>query len=187
MVTEVFTSHGHQVSVGSPLAHVVSDETVLLLVEVSMFDLENLQDIEELWLHRPGDSTPHTLADFKAIRVTDALVFDPDRLTAKISYRMANEGQFRIGEFVEVEVMLKAAEELPVVPQSAIVEINTIPYVFVALSGEGYARRRVTPGQRFGGMVAIRSGLLSGDWAVTVGGFDLYVTTLSGSLQSHQH
>jgi len=187
VVTEVLTSHGHQVSIGSPLAHIVSDETVLLQVEVSMFDLDSLDDIAHLWLHRPGDETPRSLDDFGVQRVTDALVFDPDRLTATISFRLDNESLFRIGEFVEVQVMLKASEVHPVVRRSAIVEINTVPHVFVALSGEGYSRRRVTPGQSFGDLVAIRSGLRSGEWAVTMGGFDLYVTSLTGSLQSHQH
>jgi biotin carboxyl carrier protein len=187
VVTEVFTSHGHQVSLGSPVAHIVSDETVLLQVEVSMFDLESLDEVEQLWLQRPGDEMQRSFSDLDVKRVTDALVFDPARLTATISYRLKNDASFRIGEFIQVQIMLKAEEELPVVRRSAIVEINTIPYVFVALSGEGYARRRVTPGQSFGDLVAIRSGLLKGDWAVTEGGFDLYVTSLTGSLQSHQH
>jgi RND family efflux transporter MFP subunit len=187
VITEVFTSHGHQVAIGSPVAHIVSDETVFLQVEVSMFDLDSLDNVAQLWLQRPGDETLHSFDDFGVQRVTDALVFDPDRLTATISYRLNNESRFRIGEFITVQIMLKAKEKLPVVRQSAIVEINTIPYVFVALSGEGYARRRVTPGQRFGDLVAIRSGLQEGEWAVILGGFDLYVTSLTGSLQSHQH
>ena len=187
LVTEVLTPHGHQVAIGAPVAHVVSDETVLLQVEVSMFDLENLDDVSEVWLRRPGDEVAHALEEFGAERVTDSLVFDAKRLTTTISYRLDNQRRFRIGQFVEAQIMLKASEELPVLPQSAIVEINTVPYVFVALSGEGYARRRVVRGQRLGDLVAIRSGLQVGDWAVTLGGFDLYVTSLTGTLQSHQH
>lgn len=187
VVTEILTPHGHQVAIGSPVAHVVSDKSVLLQVEVSMFDLETLEDVAELWLRRPGDEASHSLDEYVAERVTDSLVFDAERLTATISYRLKNDNRFRIGEFVEVQIMLRAQEELPVVHRSAIVEINTIPYVFVALSGEGYARRRVVLGQRLGNLVAIHSGIQGGEWAVTTGGFDLYVTSLTGALQSHQH
>jgi membrane fusion protein, heavy metal efflux system len=187
VITELLTPHGHQVELGSPVAHIVSDETVLLQVEVSMFDLESLEDIEELWLRRPGDASAYAMSEYGAERVTEALVFDAERLTATISYRLDNNSRFRIGEFVEVQIMLRANEELPVVRRSAIVEINTVPYVFVAVSGEGYARRRVVLGQRLGDLVAVKSGLRADEWAVTVGGFDLYVTSLTGSLQSHQH
>ena len=187
VVTEILTPHGHQVDLGTPVAHIVSDETVLLQIEVSMFDLESLEEIEELWLRRPGDESAHRLSEYGAKRVTDSLVFDAERLTATITYRMENNSRFRIGEFVEAQIMLTASEELPVVRRSAIVEINTVPYVFVALSGEGYARRRVVLGQRLGDLVAVRSGLRGEEWAVTVGGFDLYVNSLTGSLQSHQH
>ena len=187
VLTEILTPHGHQVSLGAPVAHVVSDKTVLLQVEVSMFDLKGLDDIAEIWLWVPGSDSSRKLSEFNARRVTDRLVYDPDRLTATISYRLENPGRFRIGEYVEVQIMHSPGEKLPVVRRSAIVEINTVPYVFVALSGEGYARRRVVPGTRVGEFVAIKEGVEAGEWVVTRGGFDLYVTSLTGTLQSHQH
>ena len=187
IITEVLASHGHHVEMGAPVVHLVSDETVLLQIEVSMFDVERLDEIQQIWVRRPGEDGATDLADLGAERVTEALLFDPERLTATISYRSANGGRFHIGQFVEARIMLDAREELPVIPQTAIVEINTIPYVFVALSGEGYARRRVVPGQTVGDLVAIHAGVEDGEWVVTEGGFDLYVTSLTGTLQSHQH
>ncbi len=187
VITELLTPHGHQVALGAPVAHVVSDKTVLLQVEVSMFDLKGLEDIAEVWLWIPGEDAHRKLDEFDARRVTDKLVYDPDRLTATISYRLDNPGRFRIGEYVEVRIMHGPGAELPVVRNSAIVEINTIPYVFVALSGEGYSRRRVVPGTSVGDFVAIEDGIKAGEWVVTLGGFDLYVSSLTGTLQSHQH
>lgn len=156
VLTEILTPHGHQVALGAPVAHVVSDESVLLQVEVSMFDIKGLDDIAEVWVWIPGEDSNRRLSEFKARRVTDKLVYDPERLTATISYRLKNPGRFRIGEYVEVQIMHSPGEELPVVRRSAIVEINTIPYVFVALSGEAYARRRVVLGTSVGDFVAIR-------------------------------
>ena len=186
-LTEILTPHGHQVSLGAPVAHIVSDKTVVLQVEVSMFDLEGLDDIADVWLWVPGSKAARNLKDFNAQRVTDKLVYDKERLTAIISYRLNNRDRFRIGEYVEVQIMHSPGQEMPVVRHSAVVEINTVPYVFVALTGEGYARRRVQPGTRVGDLVPIEQGVAAGEWVVTQGGFDLYVTSLTGAMQSHQH
>ncbi len=73
------------------------------------------------------------------------------------------------------------------VPTTSVVEVSTLPYVFVLLEGEAFERRRVELGPRLGDRIVIRSGLEQKERVVAVGAFDIHVATLTSSLQSHQH
>jgi cobalt-zinc-cadmium efflux system membrane fusion protein len=73
------------------------------------------------------------------------------------------------------------------VPRSAVVEINTRPYVFVQIDGEHFEKRAVTPGQPDGDFIRIESGLKRGERVVTRGGFDIHLAALMGTVESHRH
>ncbi len=73
------------------------------------------------------------------------------------------------------------------VPRQAVVEINTRPDVFVQLDGEHFEKRAVTLGRVDGPWQQILSGVQSGERAVTRGGYDIHLTALMGTIESHRH
>lgn len=73
------------------------------------------------------------------------------------------------------------------VPKSAVVEINTRPFVFVQVDGEHFEKRGVTLGDTDGGFVELTSGVAKGERIVTTGGFDVHLGSLMGSVESHRH
>lgn len=73
------------------------------------------------------------------------------------------------------------------VPRSAVIEINTRPYVFVQFDGEHFEKRLVTVGTADGDFVRIEAGLKAGDRVVTRGGFDVHLASLMGTVESHRH
>ncbi len=74
-----------------------------------------------------------------------------------------------------------------VVPVGAVVEIDTRPYVFVQVDGEHFEKRAVTVGPADLGWVPVLRGIEKGERVVTVGGFDIHLAALTGSVESHRH
>jgi multidrug efflux pump subunit AcrA (membrane-fusion protein) len=67
------------------------------------------------------------------------------------------------------------------------VEIDTHSYVFVQIGGESFEKRRVALGRRDGAFVEVVSGIEPGERVVTLGGFDVHLASLSGTVESHRH
>lgn len=73
------------------------------------------------------------------------------------------------------------------VPRLAVVEINTRPFVFVQVDGEHFEKRPVVLGDTDGGFIEVKSGVQKGERIVTLGGFDIHLGALMGSVESHRH
>jgi RND family efflux transporter MFP subunit len=93
----------------------------------------------------------------------------------------------RPGASVVLSVRIGKPAPALAVPRAAVVEINTRPYVFVQLDGEHFEKRSVTVGHADGEYVHIVSGVKPGDRVVTRGGFDVHLTALMGTVESHRH
>jgi membrane fusion protein, heavy metal efflux system len=73
------------------------------------------------------------------------------------------------------------------VPRLAVVEINTRSFVFVQVDGEHFEKRAVVLGDADGGFIEIKSGIQKGERIVTLGGFDIHLASLMGTVESHRH
>ncbi|HEY6079345.1 MAG TPA: efflux RND transporter periplasmic adaptor subunit [Polyangiaceae bacterium] len=93
----------------------------------------------------------------------------------------------RPGASVVLSVRIGKPEPALAVPRSAVVEINTRPYVFVQADGEHFEKRSVAVGHADGEFVRIESGVKRGERVVTRGGFDIHLASLMGSVESHRH
>ena len=88
-----------------------------------------------------------------------------------------------------VVLLLRVGEPrvLLAVPRTAVVELNTRPYVFVQVDGEHFEKRAVTLGQSDGPWIHVVSGLRAGERVVSRGGFDIHLASLMGTVESHRH
>jgi cobalt-zinc-cadmium efflux system membrane fusion protein len=88
-----------------------------------------------------------------------------------------------------VVLLLRVGEPRPMlaVPRTAVVEINTRPYVFVQVDGEHFEKRAVRLGQADGPWIQVISGVRSGERVVSRGGFDIHLAALMGTVESHRH
>jgi membrane fusion protein, heavy metal efflux system len=93
----------------------------------------------------------------------------------------------RPGASVIVSVRIGKPAPALAVPRTALVEINTRPYVFVQLDGEHFEKRLVVPGAADGDFLRIESGLKAGERVVSRGGFDVHLASVMGTVESHRH
>ncbi|MDF3070358.1 MAG: secretion protein HlyD [Polyangiaceae bacterium] len=94
---------------------------------------------------------------------------------------------FRTGANVVVGVRVGKAETALGVPRSAVVEINTRPYVFVQVDGEQFEKRLVSVGAADGDYIRVEEGVKAGERIVTRGGYDIHLASLMETVQSHRH
>ncbi|MBW2525868.1 MAG: HlyD family efflux transporter periplasmic adaptor subunit [Deltaproteobacteria bacterium] len=95
--------------------------------------------------------------------------------------------ELRAGTPVVLLVRVGEPRSTLAVPRSAVVEINTRPFVFVQVEGESFDKRLVALGASDGPFVEIRSGITKGERIVTDGGFDIHLASLIGAVESHRH
>jgi len=96
-------------------------------------------------------------------------------------------GNLRPGASVVLSVRVGEPKSLLAVPRRAVVELNTRPYVFVQVSGEQFEKRPVTLGQTDGPWVHVITGVAKDERVVTLGGFDIHLAALMGTVESHRH
>jgi membrane fusion protein (multidrug efflux system) len=73
------------------------------------------------------------------------------------------------GQFVKLEVREKTAPDMPVIPQTAVLQDREGPFVFVLGDGNTVSQRRITTGMRVDGGWAVTSGLTGGEQVVVQG------------------
>ncbi len=96
-------------------------------------------------------------------------------------------GTLRPGASVVLSVRIGEPKALLAVPRRAVVEINTRPYVFVQVDGEHFEKRAVTLGQADGPWVHVITGVAKDERVVALGGFDIHLAALMGTVESHRH
>ncbi len=84
----------------------------------------------------------------------------------------------RVGSSAVLAVRIGKPKTVLAVPTSAVIDINTRPYVFVQIDGESFDKRAVTLGDRDGDFIHLVSGIKEGDRIVTIGGFDVHLASL---------
>jgi hypothetical protein len=178
---------GSLVEVGSPLVQIHISDSVLVEVRALRADRAVLETARSVNLLRSGWGAGRTLESLGASAVTRVPLFDPDTGLYGLTYRLKDSASLVPGEVLDAVVTFGEAREELIVATSSVIEVSTLPYVFVLIGGESFERRRVELGPRVGDRVVIRSGLAADERVVAVGGFDIHVASLTSSLQSHQH
>jgi RND family efflux transporter MFP subunit len=181
-ITEVHLRRGDPVRAGQPILRVAADGGLQVRAEVLPAEVPNISAIRGAWIERRGGAPLAVLEGLRSAR----LVVDHDSGLAPLVFAVpADVGT--PGQHVPLRIAVGEAREHLAVPRTAIVEINTRPFVFVMVGGESFTRRPVELGPSDPTHVGITRGLSPTDRVVVQGGFDVYVAALSGSLESHRH
>jgi cobalt-zinc-cadmium efflux system membrane fusion protein len=97
-------------------------------------------------------------------------------------------GELKPGMFAELEIATDRSNEgVTSIPESAIVEVNNLPVVYVQ-NGQQFQAIEVKLGQQFGERIEVKGGLFPGDRIVTEGAMQLYAQSLpGGSHKTSEH
>ncbi len=105
---------------------------------------------------------------------------NPTNQSQKVLFEVDNaDGDFKIGEFVNVRIFEQQAQRQLLVPNSAITEISGVPAVFVKKSAERYVLHYLKTGADNGTATVVEKGLEDGERFVTSGTYQLKMVYLN--------
>ncbi len=135
-----------------------------------------------------GEPRAVTLESLSGTLVTIGDLVDARTRTVPVVFEVGNpERRLKIGQFVEVDLETGSGEECVAIPDTALYDDGGRDVVFLELGGESFLKRRVRVGNRQRGFVQIVDGLQAGDRIVTVGGYEVYLQSVSRAIPEHGH
>jgi len=184
MLNAVKTTPGANVRAGEALFQIVDLDTVYVSAIVPESEFPTMRNLSGAELEIPGIEIPRPLTHLVMI----GRVVDSASRTFPVIYSFDNrDRRVAINQTVYVRILYKRSERKPIVPESALVDNNGSPIVFVQQSGESFLRIPVQTGQREGGMVQILEGVKAGDRLVTKGAHLVRLASMSSQAPSHGH
>ena len=120
----------------------------------------------------------HKTAEVRLVSMAQSI--NPTNQSQRVLFEMDNpDGEFKIGEFVNVRVFAKEASRNLVVPNSAINEVNGKPVVFIKDAAEHYTMSYVQLGNDNGESTVILKGAEEGERIVVNGSYQLKMIYLN--------
>ncbi|MEW6307424.1 MAG: efflux RND transporter periplasmic adaptor subunit, partial [Verrucomicrobiota bacterium] len=137
----------------------------------------------------PGSSEWANLtADGAGRLVFAGLQVDHATRTVPLVYEAENDGgRLRIGQYLNLNVETKRAEDAVAIPDSAVVEEAGQFIAFVQVSGETFQKRELKLGIRDGNFVQVLDGVKEGERVVTKGAYAIRLSSISGVIPAHGH
>jgi cobalt-zinc-cadmium efflux system membrane fusion protein len=183
VVAEVQFAAGSSVEEGEPLLRLVDPDRVHVVGSVPESRASNLANLGEAELMVQGQPP---LALGAAVAVGG--VIDPATRTVQVRYDLDNREQhLPVGSGVRLRLFLGESEDLPAVPESAVVDDGGRPVVFVQTDGESFERRPVRLGSGEGGYVHVIDGVVSGERVVSRGAYLIRLAAMSTQIPTHGH
>lgn len=182
-VIEAQAIAGANVRAGDSLFRIVDTNTVYVGAAIPEGEMAQLRVVTgaELVL-------PNGLRKPLVRLVSTGKVVDPQSRTVPVLYELNNmDRQLAVGQAVSVRLFTSANTTGPAVRESAIVDDAGRPVVFVQLTGEAFARRPVTLGNRQGEYVQVAAGVKAGERVVTKGAYLIRLAAMSSQIPAHGH
>ncbi len=182
----VLVENGAFVQAGQPLGTISKNKRLLLRADVSQKYFPKLATF--------------TVANFKT--ADGGQVFSTKNLNGRvistgksaeagspflpIHFEIDNVGNLVPGSVVEVFLQSGTKPAL-VIPTSALLEEQGIFYAYVQMEGESFQKRELKIGASDGLNVQVLSGVAEGERVVTKGGYQIKLSTASGTMPAHGH
>ncbi|MBI3520647.1 MAG: efflux RND transporter periplasmic adaptor subunit [Bacteroidetes bacterium] len=120
----------------------------------------------------------HKTAEVKLLALAQNI--NPTNQSQRVLFEMENkDGEFKIGEFVNISVFASQSKKQIAVPNSAISELNGKSIIFIKDFAEQYSLVYVSLGENNGTYTVINKGLEEGERIVTNGAYQLKMMFLN--------
>lgn len=169
-ITKYDVSQGESITREKELFTLVDASSVWVLGDIYEKDIARVSPRGECQVQvssYPGETFRGQIA-----YVSDFL--DPASRTAKVRCVVPNkDGRLKLEMFADVLLPVVAGKAAPVVPSTAIQEINGRPVAFVQRDATHFEKRELKLGEHTQEQTQIMAGLMAGEKVVTVGSFYL--------------
>lgn len=187
-ITRVEFTKEKQVSRDQFLTQITDLAQVWFELRVFEPDLPLVRDCTGAVFTLPGFDKPFDLGSLGGKIVHIGACLETTSRTAPVVFEVTNPGErFPVGGFVEASLFTKRSGRYLSVPVDALMEDGNRNVIFVHVSGETFEKREVVTGVRDRGHVAILKGLNPGERVVTLGAYEILLSTKSAAIPQHGH
>lgn len=187
-IVESHITPGMQVKVGDPLFKVAELSKVWLKAHLPASERASVGTPGAASFTIQGSDRLYELSELSGRLVSIGNSVDPATRTFPVIYELSNPGSsFQSGLFANVHIDTETKQEVLAIPETALIEEEGNFVVYVHVSGESFEKRRITTGIRDRGWVEVTSGLVEGEYVVTINAYQVKLASLSTEAPAHGH
>jgi membrane fusion protein, heavy metal efflux system len=186
-VKNIQVKEGQYVEVGQPLITISKNRKLIIRADVSQRYLSVLPDIVSANFKTAYSDAIYSTDELNGKLASYGRNTSENSFSTPVFFEVDNKGDLVSGSFVEMYLKTRATENALVVPATALLEEQGNYYVYVQVAGESFEKREVQLGGTDGRNVHVLSGIKEGERVVTQGGYQIKLSTLSGTLPAHGH
>lgn len=182
----VLVENGQFVNAGQPLATISKSKRLLLRADVSQRYFPKLATFTAANFKTADGGQVFSTRNLNGRVVSTGKSAEAGSPFLPIHFEIDNVGNFIPGSVVEVFLQSGSSPAL-VIPTTALLEEQGIFYAYVQMEGESFQKRELKIGASDGLNVQVLSGIAEGERVVTKGGYQIKLSTASGTLPAHGH
>ncbi|AQG79607.1 efflux RND transporter periplasmic adaptor subunit [Spirosoma montaniterrae] len=186
-VRELFVKSGQFVAAGQPLVSLTRNRKLVVRADVPPQYAPLLPRIQSATLRTIADNRRYELAELGGRVLSYGRSTEAETAFTSLLLEVNNVGGLVPGTLVDVWLKTPPQGAALTVPESALIEEQGQFYVYVQTGGESFQKRLVQLGTRDGIRAQLLSGVASGERVVTKGGYQIRLSSLSGTLPAHGH
>ena len=182
----VLVENGQFVNAGQPLATISKNKRLLLRADVSQRYFPKLASFTAANFKTADGGQVFSTRNLNGRVVSTGKSAETGSPFLPIHFEIDNVGNFIPGSVVEVFLQSGSSPAL-VIPTTALLEEQGIFYAYVQMEGESFQKRELKIGASDGLNLQVLSGIAEGERVVTKGGYQIKLSTASGTLPAHGH
>jgi RND family efflux transporter MFP subunit len=179
---------GAVVEAGTRLVSVLNPERLWLEARVYEADAPKVERSPGASFTVAGFDQEFTVDEKTGRRVAVGSVVDRATRTVPVIFELPNpEGVLKPGMFAKVTLHTGETVRGVAIPESAVIDDNGKPTVFVMEGGESFFKRAIRPGVSSGGWLQVLEGVSEGERVVSRGAYEIKLSTATGAAVGHGH
>ncbi|MEI6680091.1 MAG: efflux RND transporter periplasmic adaptor subunit [Mariniphaga sp.] len=186
-VKNVLVTQGQYVTIGQPIASVSQNKRLVLKADVSQKYFSKLPTIVSANFKTAYDNKTYNIESLNGHLLSYGKSNDSGTSFIPVTFSFDNKGEVVPGSLVEVFLKLQLFDGAIVIPVSALIEEQGTFYAYVQTAGESFVKRELKLGGTDGINVQVLSGLAEGERVVTKGGYQIKLSSASGTIPAHGH
>jgi RND family efflux transporter MFP subunit len=176
---------GQRVDAGTSLLTLVDPSELHVILQVPAVHGEALGDVQAATFTPEGSNRVSRTTRLVSV----GAVLDPVRRTVPVTFLVDNpDRRLRPGSLVTGRLLGGEPEPAVAVPSDAVVDEDGLLVAYVQIGGESFERRAVSVGATDGQWTVVLSGVRRGERVVTVGQYQIKLSSLNTSeISDHGH
>ena len=186
-IKNIYVSEGQFVNAGDPLVSISQNQRLILKAEVSQKYFSKLKSFTTANFKTPYDNKVYSTTDLNGKLLSYGKSTNESSAFIPVNFEIDNKGEIIPGSYVELYLKSDPINEALVIPVSALIEEQSVFYVYVQIEGEAFQKREVKLGASDGINVQVLSGVNENERVVNKGAYQIKLATMSGSMPAHGH